>query len=226
MRITTQMLNETARKSGLPITCNTLLNQINGGNTGNSLLNALNHKNSKNSVFQDVEKTNHYGYEKLEKTTDKLLRQVEKFTAKDKDSIFDKVSEDGDNQELYTGVECLVKHYNSTLEALQSASGTLNSYYYQMLREAATENKEALSDIGITVSKKGALELDKDKLKNADIKSIKEVLGSSGTFSTKTEFLATRILDNAEANRNMTSNQYNATGNIYSARLNRYDVWG
>ena len=41
MRITTQMLNESARKAGLPINSNSLLNYVNG-NSDNTLLNALN----------------------------------------------------------------------------------------------------------------------------------------------------------------------------------------
>lgn len=42
MRITTQMLNESAKKSGLPINNTSLLNYINGDETNNSLLEALN----------------------------------------------------------------------------------------------------------------------------------------------------------------------------------------
>lgn len=41
MRITTQMLNETARKTGVPINNTSLLNHINGGSDGD-LLKVLN----------------------------------------------------------------------------------------------------------------------------------------------------------------------------------------
>ena len=44
MRITTQMLNESARKAGLPVNNTSLLNYINNKNQGNSLLDALNKK--------------------------------------------------------------------------------------------------------------------------------------------------------------------------------------
>ena len=41
MRITTQMVNETARKAGVPINNTSLLNHINGGSDGD-LLKVLN----------------------------------------------------------------------------------------------------------------------------------------------------------------------------------------
>ena len=44
MRITTQMLNESARKAGLPINNTSLLNFIKNDGTGNTLLDALNKK--------------------------------------------------------------------------------------------------------------------------------------------------------------------------------------
>ena len=42
MRITTQMLNESARKAGLPINNTSLLNYIKNDGTGNTWLDALN----------------------------------------------------------------------------------------------------------------------------------------------------------------------------------------
>ncbi len=44
MRITTQMLNESARKAGLPVNSVSLLNYVNKGNSQNTLLSALNKK--------------------------------------------------------------------------------------------------------------------------------------------------------------------------------------
>lgn len=217
MRITTQMLNETARKTGLPFTCNTLLDQVGGQNTGNALLDALNNKNS--SVYPNAK--NKKDYEKLEKTADRLQKQTEKFT--DQGSIWDKLTESNDPKEIYSDVEAMVKEYNSTVKALRSQPGTLNEFYQYMLKQAAGENKEALEKIGITVTKDGLLKVDGEKYKSADVESIRKAFGGSEGFAEKTAFLADRISDNAEANAKSASVQYNAAGNTYSALLNRYD---
>lgn len=220
MRITTQMLNETARKSGLPFTCNTLLNQVSQNDTGNALLSALN-KNNKTSLNTSQKNS----YEKLKKSADQLLSRTEKFTAEDGSSLLDKFQEGGENKDIYTSLEDMVRGYNNTLKELQTLPGTLNDFYARMLRQAATENKEALSDIGITVSKDGTLNADTEKMKGADLESLKKVLSGPESFVEKTGFLASRISDNAAANLNSSSWQYNAAGDTYSALLNRYDFW-
>lgn len=221
MRITTQMLNQSAKKAGLPINNTSLLNYVNNDSSENTLLSALN--KSQNSAAAAVKKSN---YEKLETAAEQLLQTAESFTAEGEESIFAKAKESGSNEAIYAGVEALVERYNSTIEALRKASTPLNDYYRQMIQGAATDNSEALSEIGITISKDGTAVLDKDKLKAADIDSLEKVLKTSGDFSTKVAFLATRISDNAEANAESLTSQYNAQGNIYSTQTNKFDFWG
>ena len=66
MRVTTQMLNESARKAGLPLHDTSLLNYINKENGGNGLLDAISNKNGQNNG--NVSRMQKYGYEKMEKT--------------------------------------------------------------------------------------------------------------------------------------------------------------
>ena len=66
MRVTTQMLNESARRSGLPINHSSLLDHI-GGNGKNTLLDALDRKNS-----TAIDTENKKKYVKLGKTAEKL----------------------------------------------------------------------------------------------------------------------------------------------------------
>ena len=221
MRITTQMLNESAKKAGLPINNMSLLNYINHDNSESTLLSALN-KSSNSTV--DAKKKSHY--EKLEKAADQLLQKAELFTTEGEASIFAKSRETESNQAIYDGVESLVESYNNTIKALKTTSTPVNDYYRQMLQEAATENREALSNIGVTISKDGTIVLDKDKLKASDTDSLEKALGTSGTFSSKVAFLATRISDNAGVNAKNLTNQYSSTGNLYSTLNSKYDFWG
>lgn len=71
MRITTQMLNESARKAGLPVNNTSLLNYINNKGQGNSLLDALNEK--KEIAKNAVQKSN---YENLEQQADGLTNSL------------------------------------------------------------------------------------------------------------------------------------------------------
>ena len=218
MRITTQMLNESARKAGLPINGTSLLNYING-NSNNTLLNALN----KNSATDVATKTK---YEKLEKAADQLSEAASVFIATGEDSLFSKARESGDNQDVYNVVEDFVGKYNSTLSALKNTSSTLNDYYSQMLKSAASDNKEALESIGITIAKDGSLSVDKDKLKEADIDTLEKVLGNTKGFTQKAAYVADRVSDNAHTNQSSLSSQYSSTGSLYSALASKYNLYG
>lgn len=220
MRITNQMLNESARKAGLPVNHMSLLNYVNNTDSGNSLLNAL---NKSGSTENTVTKTS---YEKLEKTAENLLQSAKIFTEEGEETIFSKAEESGDKQEIYDKVQTFVENYNSTLSALKNTSSPLDQYYYQMMQEAAEENSEKLGSIGITISKNGTAALDKDKLAAVDIDTLEQTLGASSGFSKKVAFLASRISDNARTNAESLSSRYSAKGDVYSAMSNKYEFWG
>ncbi|MCM1118024.1 MAG: hypothetical protein NC543_01480 [bacterium] len=221
MRITTQMLNETARKTGVPINSTSLLNHIYNNGSGDSLLTALN--KGGNSAADAKQKNN---YEKLEKNAGQLQKRADSLAAKGEGSLYAKAKESGNTEEICKELEALAEEYNNTIKALQSAPGPLNDYYCQMLRGAATENSKALAEAGISVSKNGKLTVDGEKLKSADVDTLERVLGASGDFSSKVSFLAGRISDNAEAGIKSLGSQYNSTGGLYTPSGSRYNLRG
>ncbi|MBD5522558.1 MAG: hypothetical protein HDR03_15275 [Lachnospiraceae bacterium] len=218
MRVTTQMLNESARKAGLPINNTSLLNYLDD-NSNDTLISAL----TKSTTTDTVTKTK---YEKLEKTADQLFDAASIFMSTDEDSLFSKARESGDNQDIYNAVDDFVGKYNSTLSALKNMSDTMNDYYAQMLKSAASGNKEALAGIGISVAKDGSLSVDKDKLKGTDIDALEKVLGSSTGFTQKVAYLAGKVSDNAQTNISSLSSQYSSSGSLYSALASKYDLFG
>ena len=220
MRITTQMLNETARKTGVPINSGTLMNHLNNSASDNSLLKALNKSGSAADTKQKRD------YEKLEKNAGQLQKSAEKLAAKGEDSLFEKAKESKDLEELCKEAQTLVEEYNNTMKILQSAPGSLNDYYYQMLQEAASGNSESLANVGITVSKNGKMTVDPDKLKAADIDALEKALGASGGFTSKVSFVAGRVSDNAKAGAESISSQYGANGSLLTASGSKYSVWG
>lgn len=218
IRITTQMLDKSRMRAGLPST-GSLLDYVKG-NTNNSLLNALN--KNRNTVDTKTKAQ----YDKLEKTAGQLSQKADVFMAEGEESLFAKARESGDSQKIYDAVEDFVGWYNDTLAALKNASGTLDDYYSQSLKAAAVENKSALEDIGVTISRDGTLGIDREKLKAADIDTLERVLGKTTGFTKKAAFLAGRISDNAQANRDSLSSQYSSAGTLSNALGSRYNLWG
>ena len=84
MRITTQMLNETARKTGLPVNNSSLLNYVNKKDN-NSLLGSL-----QNSMTQKSDIAKKKSYEKLEDAADSLEEAAKALTNEKGDSLFAK----------------------------------------------------------------------------------------------------------------------------------------
>lgn len=222
MRITTQMLNESARKAGLPINNTSLLNYIKNDGTGNTLLDALNKK--KETAATAAQKSD---YEKLDKEADQLTQVAEVLLKDGENSLFEQAKTSGDNQKVYDSIEKLFASYNSTLKELRNTSNTMNDFYRQMLLEAPDEVKENLSGVGITFAKDGTASIDMEKVKAADLETLEGLFGKESDFVQKIEFLSTRISDNAEANVESLGNAYNAGGNLYSAMSSsKYDFWG
>ncbi len=218
MRITDHVLNATALRSGIAVNSVSLVNQL-GKNSQNSLLGAL-EKNS-NSTTNKKD-----SYEKLKKAAEQLSQSMSLLTEEGESSVFSKAKASGDKQEIYKGLEDLAKNYNSTLKALTTTSSSLDAYYRQMLQAVAKESGESLSGLGISFSQNGTMSIDKEKLEAADIDSLEQAFGPSGSFSSKVAFLADRIFGNAKANAESSSSKYDASGHSYAAYSNMYDFWG
>ncbi len=75
MRITTQMLNKSFERAGLPIPRTSLLDYINKNTSGSILPTTLNQKNS--ALY------NKKNYEKIKEAADNLAEQTSVFTAKE-----------------------------------------------------------------------------------------------------------------------------------------------
>lgn len=206
LRVTSQMLNNNRRRAGISSRSSSLLNYVNGSQSGgSSRLSALNTGSARANRLMAS------SYEKLEKSSVKLTDQAkllsEKVDAKD-----GKITEQ---------VTKLIDNYNATLSDLKQSSGVLNQYYHQTLRDVALENQDALEEIGITVSSSGILSLNNEKLESADWEKVEKLLGSEGDFLKRMNYVAVRVADNARTNAESLSSTYNSSGNLSSSYLSR-----
>ena len=120
----------------------------------------------------------------------------------------------------------MVSDFNSTLKYLRQNSGVLNEYYRQSLKETAATNKKELEEIGISVSNDGSLTLNQEKLAEADEDKVRKMLGTDSDFIKRINAVASRAADNARANAESVSSQYNAAGGLASSYLSKYNFRG
>lgn len=224
MRITTQMLAETSRKSGLPILQGSLLDVLNKkkGTSTNSLMDALNR--NKEAQFSDKQK----GYKDLETAASELALSASKLFAEGEDSLFAKAEESQETGDIIKEIQAMVESYNKTLTLLKEAGGSLNSFYRQELKNAATENAELLSSVGITQNKDGSLVIDKKKLESADLEALKKVFNSDSDFAGLAAYIGIKSAENAAANASSITSQYNSKGMSYNDYFesNKYNYLG
>lgn len=218
MRVTNQMLNESARKAGTPVNGHSLLDYVNGGNH-----NTVSDRLLGNKGLGKAEKTK---YEKQEKAAGELDTIAQKLSESGKDSIWEKVRESGDTSEITKKAQELVEKYNHLLESMKGTSGALNEFYRRSLKELPTQHTEELAKIGITSKKDGSLEIDQEKLKGASLEQLEKVFGKDSTLTSRISYISSRIADNAGANLENLSGSYLPDGNTTSSHLNKYDFWG
>ena len=221
MRVTNQMLNQSAIQAGRPIQGSSLLDYIQSDKDQNGLLSVLSQSRKQTGSAVQKEK-----FEKLEGAVDDVLEQLYTLSKQEGGGIFARAKESGDNTEICQTVEKFVSEYNQAVKELVSGANTLTIYYSNALKETMTEKREELAGIGITVAKDGTLKVDSKKLQEADIDTVDKVLGNHGTVSVKTAYILARVSEYAAANETSLSSQYNASGSTYASAANKYDFRG
>lgn len=222
MRITSQMLSESAQKAGVEVK-HSLLDYINSDNKSSTLQQVL--SANKTSVSDTAKEKN---YKELDKLADSILTNIKSLAGGDDDSVLNKLetADDDENRKaLLAAVGSLVDDYNTIRKDLVNAQGTLNTYYAKLLKDDVEEHEELLEKVGITYNGSG-LELDENKLSKADISDVKNALGGNSTYMEGLYIIVNHISDNVEANLKSLSSQYNSSGVNYYSATGRYDVKG
>lgn len=223
MRITTQILTNTSREAGIPLVQGGLLDALNKQNTSVDLVEELNKSQDAKSAsaLQKV-------FRELRNSSDDLRKRASELMETDENSLFGKAEETKDTEKIIAGVKDMIGSYNKTLELLKETDGSLNSFYYKELKNAAAANEEQLKSVGVTLNKDGSLAIDEKVLGNADYDTLKKVFGSESKFIQRTEYISDKVSQNAKANAESLSNQYNAKGISYSdyTEGNKYDFFG
>lgn len=221
MRVTTQMLNETARKTGISVNHSSLLNYINKKDN-TSLLDSL-----QNSMTQKSDIAKKKSYEKLEDAADSLEDAAKELISEKEDNLFAKAKESGSTEEVLKAVKALVEKYNETRKQLDNNVSNINLYYNQMLKSLASKNSEELNKLGISVEKDGSMAVDENQLKDAKLEELENMFGAKSEFVQKLQFLASHVSDSVTAELESMGNQYKQDASSFSSYIsNKYDLWG
>lgn len=210
-RASAQLLNNTRRRTGLSSRRSSLPNAVHSRRAGiSSRLDAMNAGSPQSSR---ITRSN---YEKLQKSADSLVDRAQ--------LLAEKVDTGAKN--IGSAAADMVSDFNSTLKYLKQNSGVLNTYYAQSLKETAATNRKELEEIGISVANDGSLTLNQEKLAEADEEKVRKMLGTDSDFIKRINAVASRAADNARANAENVSSQYNAAGGLASSYFSRYNFRG
>lgn len=217
MRTTTKMVDTSRRKAGLPTT------KRNGRN-GSSLVNYLMQNGSPSGSRLSALDANSNLAGKTARNNAVKLESSSKLLTEQAKLLGEKV--DGGSSSAASTAAIMVDKFNDTLKNLRQVSGVLNDYYRQSMSELTLGSKNALAEVGVTVSGDGTMSLNEEKFAAADPEKVKALFGSEGDFMKRLGFVASRVYDNAEANSESTSSRYNSKGDVTSSYLSKYNRRG
>ncbi len=226
MRITNNMIINRSSKKGIHNTYQrtALLSLLQKNSSSTDIFGRIGQTSSKNNASALLMKNT---YTKLEDSSEKLSKYASSLLETEKDSIYDKAEESGSTSGIVSNVSKLVEEYNSTINQLNKAGGSMNEFYRQQLKAIPSSCKDALKAIGITQQKDGSLSIDEKTLKSADTATLKKALGNDTGFASKIDFISGRVNKNAAANAASASSQYNSRGSSYSGYYgsSKYNFW-
>lgn len=226
MRITNNMIINRSSKKGIHNTYQrtALLSLLQKNSSSTDIFGRIGQTSSKNNASALLMKNT---YTKLEDSSEKLSKYASSLLETEKDSIYDKAEESCSTSSIVSNVSKLVEEYNSTINQLNKAGGSMNEFYRQQLKAIPSSCKDVLKAIGITQQKDGSLSIDEKTLKSADTATLKKALGNDTGFASKIDFISGRVNKNAAANAASASCQYNSRGSSYSGYYgsSKYNFW-
>ncbi|MDE6619895.1 MAG: hypothetical protein K2K74_05270 [Lachnospiraceae bacterium] len=154
-------------------------------------------------------------YEKMEKSANSIQANVEAMLKIGKMSYTDdetgKQAQENDKNNLIKDIKDFVSDFNEVYSDLADIGGVANTAFKKTLNSIVSANKNALKEIGITVSNSGELTIDEKTLTDADFDKVKELFAKEGSFADK---ISTKMesIESAAANSLTTlSKLYGAT---------------
>lgn len=159
-------------------------------------------------------------YIKLGENAETLRSSANILSSAGKNNIFENAKSTESKDALISQAKQMVSGFNSTMRGIQNETSSLNRVYRRMMENAAADNSDSLSNIGITVNKDKTLSIDEAKFKSASIDDIEAAIGSKSSFTSKVESMAENVSKNAISTATTLSSamdSYSMLGSSYGS---------
>jgi hypothetical protein len=167
-------------------------------------------------------------YSSIASSAKEVGAAAEKLSDSGSKSIFDKTwqnvtDEDGneskvfdyDSKKIIDTVSSLVKNYNSMISEATGSSDVTTSTRASYMSKITNSYKSELSSIGITVNDSGKLSLNKDKMKEAGMEAVKNVMGNKSGYAYQLSSSAS-LVENAATRAASNTKTYSSMGSLNS----------
>lgn len=175
---------------------------------------------SKNqSTATDAEKKS---LAKVQTSSDELKDAADKLLSTGKNSVFNKVSTEGnaektyDKDSIYSAVSSFVNKYNDALKAASDSGTKSVASRVDSMAGNAIANARALSSVGISINEDSTLKIDKDSFMKADMAKVQSLFQGAGSFGYQASAQASMMNFAAENAANKQAN-YTASGTYFNA---------
>lgn len=96
-------------------------------------------------------------------------------------------------EEIYTNIKLFIDTYNHLMDSSDSSTSPEISRARKLMKKLTTEEKEALEEIGITISSNDKLNLKKETLLECTPGKIKKILSQDNSFTQSIKLYAGKI---------------------------------
>lgn len=159
----------------------------------------------------------------LKNAADALADSKSLFVKKETKDAEGNVKSDYDRDKIYKSIKSFVDNYNDAIKNGAESDNTRILRDALSLTNMTKKHSTLLSDVGITIGENNKLSVDEDKVKEADINTLKSLFSGGGSYAYMVSARASTMLGSANSENNKLGT-YNAgggysgigqTGNIY-----------
>lgn len=159
-------------------------------------------------------------YTKMNQAAGNIQEYLSNLMSAEDKSLFTKAEESGKTDQVVSEITKFVSDYNTMIENLYDAGGTVDNLYANQLNAAMKGMKDELKEIGISVEKNGTLKINKTVLSNTSLDKLKKIFGPDSSFGEKLMVKSQSVQANAQTNLNSLNNA------TYSSLLANYGNTG
>ena len=158
------------------------------------------------------------GLAQMKKDADELKSASKKLSS---DDLWKQTDGKYDMDKIATAVKDFAGKYNSVLKQSEKVTSKDVSQDVKYMNSMTGTMSKALSRIGVNIESDGALKVDEEALKKADVKSVKAMFSGVASYGDQIADKASDISKDAV----MNSSVYSNTGKISSTLSGMFEQW-